>query len=124
MAIKYTPSKLIIWVANKVLKDIAELTAFNFDVEKREIVVNTKLYGEESSIDVLVQDFAIYHDGESYQFIIYHATTNKPWLNTIFSHIIGKAWKVPVPPQFTKQFDLIAELFAARPLVLENLEKV
>ena len=35
MAINMTPSIMIIWVANIILKGIAELTAFSFDLETK-----------------------------------------------------------------------------------------
>jgi hypothetical protein len=119
-AIKMTPSALIIWVANYVLKGIAELTAFDFDVEQRKLYVQTQLYGEEGTIEVVMEDFALFHDGESYRFILYHASSDRPWLNNILAKIIGKAWPIPALPQLDVPLQWVAELFQVKPLALES----
>lgn len=118
MVIKLTPNVLIIWGANIVLKGIAELLEFNFDVDERKLYVQTRLYGEEGTIDVALEDFAVFNDGEAYWFIIHHASSDRPWLNNLLSRILGKAWKIPALPRFTAQLDLIAELFKAKPAAL------
>lgn len=122
IAIKLTPDILIIWVANIVLKGIAELTAFNFDIEARKVHVQTRLYGERETIDVCLENFAVFNDGDSYRFIIHQATSDRPWLNNILSRIIGKAWKIPEIPHLTAQLELVAELFKAKPPALEKID--
>jgi len=109
--IRLTPSFLIIWVANFLLKGIAELLAFNFDVDARTVHLQTRLYGEENTIDVTIEDFALFNDGDAYRFIIHHAHSDRPWLNNLLSRVIGKAWKIPPLPQFSMQLELLAELF-------------
>jgi hypothetical protein len=111
LAIKYTPNKLIIWGSNFVLKGIAELLEFSFDIESRKVYVQTKLYGETEAIEVWLDGFGIIKEDDSYHFIIQQAKSNKPWLNNIIVHFIGKAWKIPVIPQLTPYLPLIAELF-------------
>ncbi len=111
MAIKLTPSIMVIWVANIVLKGIAELTEFSFDIEARKIYVQTKLYGEVDTIEVLMDGFGILGDENAYQFIIQHAESNKLWLNNILAHFVGKAWKIPALPQYAAYINLVAELF-------------
>ncbi len=105
---------LIIWGANFVLKGIASLTDFNFDIDERKIYVQTQLYGEEQTIEMRLEDFAMFNDGEGYRFIIHHAWSDRPWLNNLLSRVIGKAWKIPALPQFSTQLDLIAELLTAK----------
>jgi len=122
IVIKLTPDILIIWVANIVLKGIAELTAFNFDIEARKVYVQTRLYGEQDTIDVCLEDFAVFNDGESYRFIIHQAKSDRPWLNNLLSRVIGKAWKIPEIPQFSAQLELVAELFKAKPPALEKID--
>jgi len=122
IVIKLTPDILIIWVANIVLKGIAELTAFNFDIEERKVYVQTRLYGEQETIDVCLEDFAVFNDGESYRFIIHQAKSDRPWLNNLLSRVIGKAWKIPEIPQFSAQLELVAELFKAKPPALEKID--
>ncbi|MGJ0491998.1 hypothetical protein [Methylobacter sp.] len=120
--IKLTPNVLIIWVSNLVLKGIAELTRFNFDVDARKIYVQTRLYGEDGTIEVCLEDFAVFHDGESYRFIIHHAKSDRPWLNNLLSRVIGKAWKIPEIPQLMAQLEVIAELFKTKPPALEKID--
>ena len=104
---------MIIWVANIILKGIAELTDFSFDLEARKIYVQIQLLGESETIEVWLEDFAIVSDEGSYQLIIQQAQSNRLWLNNLLSRIIGKAWKIPVIPQLTAHLELIAELFKA-----------
>lgn len=110
IAIKLTPNILIIWVANIILKGIGELKDFNFDLETRTAYVQIQLLGESETIEVWLEDFAIISDGESYQLIIHQAQSNRIWLNNILARIAGKAWKIPVIPQFAAQIELVAEL--------------
>lgn len=120
--IKLTPNILIVWVSNIILKGIAELTQFNFDVDARRVYLQTRLYGEEGTIEVCVENFAIFNDGINYRFIIHHASSDRAWLNNLLSHIVGKAWKLPALPQFTTQFELMAELFKDQPPTLERID--
>lgn len=122
MAIDWTPKMMVMWVANMVLKGIAELTDYSFDLDTRKAYVQTTLYGEAESIEVWVEGFAIVSDGESKKFIIQQAQSNKPWLNNIFSHIVGKAWKIPVIPQLTAHIELIAELLKAESPEQEDVD--
>jgi hypothetical protein len=113
MAIKLTPNKMIVWVANIVLKGIAELTAFDFDLDTRKVYVQTMLAGEVEPIDVWLEDFAIVSDEKSYHFIIHQARSNKLWLTNLLSKIVGKAWKIPVLPQLAAHLELMSELLKA-----------
>lgn len=120
IAIKLTPNFLIIWVANVVLKGIAELLRFDFDVDARTLYVQTRLYGEKDTIDMILEDFAVFNDGDSYRVIVHHASSDRPWLNNLLARIIGKAWKIPAMPEFSAQLDLFAELFKEKPVGLPN----
>jgi hypothetical protein len=120
MAIKWTPKMMVVWVANKVLKGIAELSDFNVDLDTRTAYVKTTLYGETEAIEVWLEDFTVSGDGDSYHFSLQQAQSNKPWLNTILSHIIGKAWKIPVTPQLKAYVELVAELLKAENPNAEN----
>lgn len=111
MAIKWTPKMMIIWVANIQLKGIAELIDFNFDLDLRTAYVHTRLYGEEESIEVWLEDFAIVSEEESHYLMIQQGQSNRPWLNNLLGLIIGKAWKIPVIPELKAQIDLLSELF-------------
>ena len=110
MAIKLTPNIIVIWVANIILKGIAELADFNFDIDARKAYVQIQLLGESETIEVWLEDFAIVSDGESYQLIIQQAQSNRVWLNNLLSRVAGKAWKIPVIPQFAAHIELVAEL--------------
>ena len=112
-AIKLTPNKMIIWVANIILKDIAELTDFNFDLDTRTVHTQVWLIGEAEAIDVWLEDFAILREEDSYFFILNQAKSNKLWLNNIFARIAGKNWKIPAVPQLVSHMELISELLKA-----------
>jgi len=111
MAIKLTPNMMIVWVANIILKGIAELTDFSFDLEARKIYVQIQLLGESETIEVWLEDFAVVSDGGSHKFIIHQAQSNRLWLNNLLAHIAGKNWKIPVIPQLAAHIELISELF-------------
>ena len=112
-AIKWTPKKLISWVANIILKDIAEVTELSFDLDARTSYVQIQLVGESETIDVWLEDFAIINNEGSYKLLIKQARSNRIWLGNILSRIIKKEWDIPVPSQMTSQFEFIAELLKA-----------
>ena len=113
MAIKLTPDAMVIWVGNIILKGIAEISDFNFDLDSRKAYVQATLLGEAEPIEVWLDGFAIVSDEESHQLIIHQAQSNRLWLNNLLSRITGKAWKIPDLPQFRSQIELAAELFKA-----------
>ena len=120
LVIKWTPRKLISWVANIVLKDIAELTRLRFDLESRTAYIQVQLVGESETIEVWVDGFAIIPNEDSYKFVIDKANSNRLWLNNILSRITGKTWKIPNTPQFAPQIAFIAELLKADSVPLLN----
>lgn len=111
MAIKLAPDILVIWVANIILKGIAELSDFNFDIDTRQAYIKATLAGEAEPIEVWLEGFAIVSDEESHQLIIHQAQSNRLWLNNLLSRTTGKAWKIPEIPQFKDQLELASELF-------------
>jgi hypothetical protein len=111
IAIKLTPDIIVLWVANIILKDIADVSDFIFDLDTRTAYIQLTLFGEVEPIEVSINGFAIISDEESHQFIIQQAKSNRPWLNNILSRIVGKAWKIPSIPQYKAQIELAAELF-------------
>lgn len=110
IAIKLTPTIFIIWVSNLILKGIARLLEFEFDLENRKFHVKTQLYGEIDTIDVWVEDFMINTDGTSYELLILKANSDRLWLTNILALIVGKSWKIPVIPELVPHMTLIAEL--------------
>jgi hypothetical protein len=122
MAIKWTPNMMIIWVANIILKGIAELTGFNFDLDERKAYVQIQLLGETETIEVWLENFAIVSDGESYRLLIQQAQSNRLWLDNLLGRIIGKAWKIPAMPQFAAEIELICELLKAETPEQEDVD--
>ena len=122
IAIKMTPNMLIKLVANIVLKDIAKLTGFNFDIDTRQLFVQVHLAGESETIDVWLEDFSIITDAGSYKFVMQQASSNRVWLDNILSRIVRKEWPIPIPSEMSSQFEFVAELFKAeRPALEDNL---
>ncbi len=113
IANQQTPKKIIIWVANKILKDIAQLTDFSVDLDARTAYSQILLAGETEAIEVWLDGFGMIRAEENYRIIIQQAHSNKVWLTNIFTHIIGKGWKVPVLPPLTPYMELIYELLKA-----------
>lgn len=120
IAIKLTPNIIVIWVANIILKGIAELSDFIFDLDTRTVYVKLTLVGEAEPIEVWLDDFAIVMGEESYQLTLQKAKSNRLWLNNILSRIIGKAWDIPVIPQYKAQMELVAELLKAESPMQED----
>jgi hypothetical protein len=112
-AIKLTPNIMVEWVANFILKDIAKLTDFNFDLETRCLYVQIQLVGESETIEVWLEDFAIISERESHQFIIHQAKSNRVWLHNLLAKISGKNWKIPAIPQLAAHIELVSELLKA-----------
>jgi hypothetical protein len=98
-------------VANIILKDIAELKDFSFDLDTRTAYVQIQLVGESETIEVWLEDFAIVNNEGAYQLIVQKAQSNRIWLNNLLSRIAGKAWSIPEIPQLAPHLELIAELF-------------
>lgn len=122
IAIKLTPDIVVRWVANFILKGIAELSEFHFDLDARTAYLQGTLYGEAELIEVWLEDFAIESDEESHQLIIHQAKSNRPWLNNLLSRIAGKTWKIPAIPQFHDQIELASELFKVESPAQEEIE--
>ncbi|UZR28015.1 hypothetical protein [Methylococcus mesophilus] len=114
LAIKWTPKFLVLWVANIILKGIAELTYFAFDIETRKAYVAINLAGESETIEVWLENFYIVGDESSHQFVIQQARSNRLWLNNLLAQVTGRAWKIPAMPQYSAQLKLVAELLEAK----------
>jgi len=121
MAIKLTPNILIIWVSNIILKGIAELTEFSFDLEARKSTFKQDSTVRKKRLKFGWKILLFFNDGESYRFIIHQAKSDRPWLNNLLSRIIGKAWKIPAIPQLTAQLELLTELLKPK---LQHLKKL
>jgi hypothetical protein len=100
-------------VANFILKDIAELTDFDFDLDARKSYVQVQLNGEAETIEVWLEDFGILDEQGSYRFILKTARSNRVWLNNLLAKISGKAWKIPAIPQLAAHMGLVMELLKA-----------
>lgn len=113
IAIKLTPNIIVKWVANMVLKGIAEMSDFIFDIDARTAFLQVTLAGEVEPIEISVDGFVIISEGDSHQLLIQQAQSNKLWLNNLLSKVVGKPWKIPVIPQYKAQIEFAAELLQA-----------
>jgi len=119
--IKWTPNKLVSWVANIVLKDIAELQDFSIDLDARKSYVKVQLVGEPEAIEVWSEGFAIISDDGAYKLIVEQAKSNRIWLDNILSRIVAKEWKIPVPPKIEPYMKFMAELLSYEGMVKEQV---
>ncbi|MGR8933164.1 MAG: hypothetical protein ACU837_02095 [Gammaproteobacteria bacterium] len=112
-AIKLTPNFIIVWIANILLKGIAELTDFNFDIDTRTVFVEVLLAGEAAPLEVSIDGFSVVSEGTSHYLMIHKTQSNRLWMDNLLARIAGKAWKIPVVPEFKNEIELIVELFKA-----------
>lgn len=112
-AIKWTPKVFVLWGGNFVLRGVARLTDFNFDLESRKAYVQVRLYGEPEAIEVWLENFAVIEQAGGYSLLIQQARSNRIWLSNLLAKFTGKAWKIPEIPQLRAQMELAAELFRA-----------
>jgi hypothetical protein len=113
-AIRLTPTSLVVWVGNIVMKGIGKMMAFHFDLDQRRVYVCTLLQGEVEPIEVWLEDFAIRQEGENYCVILRQARSNKIWLTNLLAKVTGKAWKIPPVPQLRQHMGLVTELLGER----------
>ncbi|KAF3980992.1 MAG: hypothetical protein HFP81_09050 [Methylococcales symbiont of Hymedesmia sp. n. MRB-2018] len=118
--IKWTPNKLVSWIANIVLKDIGALTGFSFDLEMRKVYLQIQLVGESETIDVWLEGFGIISDGDDYKVIIKQAESNRIWLSNILSRVVNKEWKIPLTSQMAPYIEFMAELLEVESMTVEE----
>jgi len=111
VAIDWTPHVIVLWVANFILKGIAELSDFDLDLDVRKAYFQATLYGESEAIEVSLAGLTIESHEDGYHLIIQEAQANRPWLQNLLSRFTQKAWKIPEIPQYQSYIDLVAELF-------------
>ncbi len=107
---KLTPKILVEWVANIILKGIAEFSTITYDLDARTAFVVVTLYGEDEPIEVAVDGFEIISREEGYKFILHNGESNKPWMNNILARITGKEWDIPDIPEYRLQLEIVANL--------------
>jgi len=120
MAIKCMPKFLIKWVANTILKGIANLKDFNVNLGKRTVYFKLLLLGEDEAIEVWLHDFAVYHENDSYHFMLRDADSNKLWMTNILARFVNRVWVIPNTPLINEHIDLLAELL--HPLEIPSVE--
>lgn len=106
MAIKLTPNFLVSGIANIVLRDIAKLNDFSFDLDNRTAYAQVQLVGESEFIEVWLDGFVVINEADSKKFFIQQARSNRIWLDNLLSRVIGKTWNIPN----TSHTQLLAEL--------------
>lgn len=107
MALNKTPTRMVLWAANKKLKGVAELTDFSFDSEERTLYAEMILVGEEEPVDVLLEDFTVVTNEGSYRLLIQQVQSNRPWLDVLLNKVVvGRGWTIP-----DSHIELVQELF-------------
>jgi hypothetical protein len=113
-AINLTPEWIVRLVTNFILKEIAELTFFHFDLDARKLYVEVQLAGESETIQIWMEDFYFMYEEDFCTIGVGQARANRIWLTNILSRIVGRSWKVPAPPQFAEYLRLLSEIFQPR----------
>jgi uroporphyrinogen-III synthase len=109
MVVKITPKFLILWVVNKKLKGVAELTDLEINFDERRIYTQMILAGEQESAEVLLEDICVVKNGDSSMLVVRHVKSNKVWINTLLTRVIaGREVKIP-----DSQVELVCELFVS-----------
>ncbi|MGR9054242.1 MAG: hypothetical protein ACU84J_16505, partial [Gammaproteobacteria bacterium] len=98
------------WAANFVLRGIAELSDFFFDLDTRTASFRLQLNGEEQPIEISVDGFVVKKEGDARYLIIHDAQANRPWLNNLLGHVTGRPWNIPDIPQYKDKIELVTEL--------------
>ncbi|MCK5828820.1 MAG: hypothetical protein KAH20_00775 [Methylococcales bacterium] len=107
MLLNKTPTKMVLWAANKKLKGVAELIDFSFDSEERTLYAEMVLQGEDEPINVLLEEFSVITHEERYLLLIHKVQSNRPWLDGFLNKVIlEREWKIP-----DSQIELVQELF-------------
>lgn len=115
IAIKLTPDIIVIWIANTVLKGVAALSDFKFDLETRRAYVKATLAGEQEPIEVWLENFAITADEGGYYLHVDRAEANRLWLNNLFARVLERPLKIPDSPELHANLKLAAELLKPQP---------
>ena len=108
--IKMTPSFIITLGANLILRGIAKLNFFHFDLDNRRLSVATRLAGEPEDIVLNLSEFGTIRQGNKYYFILRRAESNKLWLRNLMGHITHRRWPIPNIPQLAPYMGLVNEL--------------
>ncbi|MCH9698847.1 MAG: hypothetical protein K0U68_12155 [Gammaproteobacteria bacterium] len=113
LAINMTPDYVMRCVTNLILKDIAKLTDFTFDLNSRTAQVTFNLSGDPEPITVSVNGFEMTNEDGRHNFILHKAESDRQWVHAILNKVAGKGWKIPVIPRFQSKIDLVAEVLSA-----------
>lgn len=105
-AVKQTPKKMMLWLANKKTRGVAKLTDFHFNSAERKFYVQMVLTGEQESVELWIEDFTLVAHEKSYKLVIHQAQSTRPWLdNFLRNFALNRELKIP-----EQHADLIHEL--------------
>ncbi|MCK5432001.1 MAG: hypothetical protein KAJ03_04615 [Gammaproteobacteria bacterium] len=111
MVVNNTPKCITIWLLNKKLQGVAELTDFELNFDKRKIYTQLILAGEQEPVEVFLEDISIVKNEASYMLLINHVKSNRAWIDTLLARVIAdRAWRIP-----DSKVELVCELFAIDP---------
>lgn len=110
LVINKTPKRVVLWAANKKLKNIGELTDFSFNTDDRKLFVQVMLEGEAGPIELLLEKFTVVTNGDSGHLLIQHVQSNRPWIDTLLNkHLLDREWRIP-----NSKVTLVQELFESK----------
>jgi len=110
IAINKTPTRIILWLANKKLKGIAKLTNLKINTNEGMAYVQILLTGEDEPIELWLEELELIANEEPYKLVVKQVRSSKVWLEAFLTKaILGREWEVP-----ESQSELIWKLFASR----------
>ncbi|WP_428356787.1 hypothetical protein [Methyloprofundus sp.] len=95
-AVKQTPKKMMLWLANKKIKGVAKLTDFHFNPAEHKLYVQMILSGEQEKVELWIEDFTLVVHEKSYKLVIHQAQSTRPWLDKFLRNFaLNRELKIP-----------------------------
>ncbi len=107
-ALKQSPKKMILWIANKKTKGVVKLTDFSFNSVERTLYAQLVFAGEQDAVDLWIEDFTLITKEESFRIVVHQAQSNRPWVDNLLTHfVLNRELRIP-----DKHADLIHKFMA------------
>lgn len=109
LAINKSPKKLMLWLANKKIKGVAQLTDYYFNATQHKLYVQLLLKGEQELEEIWIEDFTLVKYQGSYKLVIHQALSTRPWIDS-FLRNFALHREIKIPEQHA---DLVRQLLSS-----------